>query len=608
MSLMADTILLRLKEQVTLYRTPEKDVYVGYQSPWGPEVVASNSKRFYDWMRSQMLGLYQMSVSTGDCKLVAETLAAAALNTPAIEERRVYTRVGWHKESQTLYINLANDLHQLVGIRAGVAPFLVGPDEVPLLFHFADKAKPLPVPLGLADRALPAPQAPADGETGAPNETLDALMARVLPPRTKPYQRVLMIAWLLGALHPTGPYPILALGGEPGSAKSFTCRLLRRIVDPAKPDLLSGVTDSRNLAVAAKHNYCLAFDNLGKLDKKQSDILCRLATGAGIARRSLYTDEELHTLEVKRPVLLNGIAEVITEADLLDRSIQIHLPRLAEGDRRPEMELWAQFQASLPAILGQLYRAVAQALANLETVVMPQASVPRMLDFARFVLAAESAIGWEPGTFLQAFEASREEAMEQAITASFPAQALIRWMQGRERAHRATGAPVAWHGTAQELHKELDAIVRKHAKGVPDADWPRKATVLMRHLQTAATPLRRLGLDLERRTETKARLHITYITPKGVTLWQTFPTFAGKGLAHERGDQGETSFRVAYARRDPVTTENRALLQRAGYSDEQVDGLTNQLAREILRAFQQAGMDREDYEGVYAQAGGDDAA
>jgi hypothetical protein len=43
---------------------------------------------------------------------------------------------------------------------------------------------------------------------------------------------VLVVAWLLAALRPSGPYPLLAVSGEQGSAKTVLSKLLRALVDP----------------------------------------------------------------------------------------------------------------------------------------------------------------------------------------------------------------------------------------------------------------------------------------------------------------------------------------------------------------------------------------
>jgi hypothetical protein len=42
---------------------------------------------------------------------------------------------------------------------------------------------------------------------------------------------VLAVAWLLGALRDRGPYPVLGITGEQGSAKSWLARLLRALID-----------------------------------------------------------------------------------------------------------------------------------------------------------------------------------------------------------------------------------------------------------------------------------------------------------------------------------------------------------------------------------------
>jgi hypothetical protein len=49
-----------------------------------------------------------------------------------------------------------------------------------------------------------------------------------------------------------------------------------------------------------------------------SDALCRLATGGSFAVRQLYTDDEEVLFEASRPILLNGIEDVICRPDLGD--------------------------------------------------------------------------------------------------------------------------------------------------------------------------------------------------------------------------------------------------------------------------------------------------
>ena len=96
--------------------------------------------------------------------------------------------------------------------------------------------------------------------------------------------------------------------------------------------------------IAANNSYLLAFDNLSGVPHWLSDALCRLATGGSFAVRQLYTDDEEVLFEASRPILVNGIEEVVSRPDLGDRAIFLTLAPIADADRRPEAELWREFE------------------------------------------------------------------------------------------------------------------------------------------------------------------------------------------------------------------------------------------------------------------------
>ena len=79
---------------------------------------------------------------------------------------------------------------------------------------------------------------------------------------------------------------------------------------------------------------------------------CRLATGGGFGTRQLYTDQEEVLFAAMRPAMLNGIADVATRPDLLDRSLVVELPLIPEERRRTEREIWAEFAEEHPRVLG----------------------------------------------------------------------------------------------------------------------------------------------------------------------------------------------------------------------------------------------------------------
>ncbi|MBK6756732.1 MAG: hypothetical protein IPG70_03445 [Moraxellaceae bacterium] len=61
----------------------------------------------------------------------------------------------------------------------------------------------------------------------------------------------------------------------------------------------------------------MAIDNLSGLSKDFSDVVCQIATGASSSKRKLYTDNDVETYEIARPIILNGIDDIASRGDLL---------------------------------------------------------------------------------------------------------------------------------------------------------------------------------------------------------------------------------------------------------------------------------------------------
>src|ERR1035437_9894433 len=124
---------------------------------------------------------------------------------------------------------------------------------------------------------------------------------------------VLVVAWALACLRNRGPYPVIVLSGEQGSANSTFSAILRALLDPNTAPLRGLPREDPDLFIAASNGHVLAFDNVSGLPAWISDTLCRLATGGGFAVRQLYTDQDEVLLDATRPLILNAIDEVITK-------------------------------------------------------------------------------------------------------------------------------------------------------------------------------------------------------------------------------------------------------------------------------------------------------
>ncbi len=292
----------------------------------------------------------------------------------------------------------------------------------------------------------------------------------------------LAVSWVMGSLRPRGPYPILALHGEQGSAKSTTSRVLRGLVDPNSSPVRAEPRDGRDLMIAARNAWILGFDNLSRLSPWLSDALCRLATGGGFATRELYTDVEETIFEAQRPIVLNGIADVATRSDFLDRTLVLYLPPVQDECRRDEESFWREFEAARPALLGALLDVVSVALGNQESVRV--GALPRMADFARWITAAEPGLGWEPGSFVAAYRSNRETANSLALEGSALTGPLL-----------ALADAGGFEGTATALLDRLREAAPDES--VRQRNWPDSARALSDRLRRLAPNLRAAGLDVE---------------------------------------------------------------------------------------------------------------
>ena len=112
--------------------------------------------------------------------------------------------------------------------------------------------------------------------------------------------------------------------------------------------------------------------------------------------------------QAARPIILNGIEDVITRPDLADRAIFLTLPHVQEERRSAESEIWRDFKSAQPCILEALLDAASHGLCAVPEVRLEQ--LPRMADFALWATACERVF-YSAGRFLHAYKANRRSAM-----------------------------------------------------------------------------------------------------------------------------------------------------------------------------------------------------
>jgi hypothetical protein len=197
-----------------------------------------------------------------------------------------------------------------------------------------------------------------------------------------------------------------------------------------------------------------------------------------------------------RPMILNGIEDIISRPDLADRALFLTLEPIPEERRRLETELWAAFEAERPRILGVLLDAVAKGLAMLPQTKLDM--LPRMADFAHWATACETAL-LPAGAFEAAYCGNRDDAVESVIEAD-PIAVATRtvMMRGTE-----------WRGTASDLLGALAAVADERVTKAKS--WPDSPRALAGRLRRAATFLRKIGIEINFFREGRARTRIIQI-------------------------------------------------------------------------------------------------
>lgn len=461
-------ILIDLTQTAELFHTPDGAGFADLDVNCHRETWPIRAKGFRRWLARRFFEETGGAPSSEALQSALNVIEAKAhFDAP---ERQVHIRVGGL--DGRLYLDLGDETWRAVEIDATGWRVI---DNPPVRFRRASGMKPMPIPVG-----------------GGSIETLRSF----LNVQTDA-DFVLVVAWAMACLRNHGPYPVIVLSGEQGSAKSTFSALLRALLDPNTAPLRALPREDRDLFIAASNGHVLAFDNVSGLPAWISDTLCRLATGGGFAVRQLYSDQDEVLFDAARPVILNGIEDIVTRPDLADRAVFLTLEPIPEDRRRPEQELWAAFELERPRILGVMLDAVAKGLAELPRTKLDR--LPRMADFALWATACETAL-WSSGTFWSAYCGNRDEAVDGVIDADPIAAAIRTVMTTRTE----------WTGTASEL---LGALAEIAGERVAKAKtWPDSPRALAGRLRRAATFLRKIGIDIGFEREGRARTRTIRLT------------------------------------------------------------------------------------------------
>lgn len=436
------------------------DLYVQISHGDAPTLVRLNSASFHNHLNRLVdiftHGAPEAVISRADFDDIQEFLRAKAHRIA--KTRPVFKRVAWLPDEEELWIDLSREDGLCVRITS--SGWILEAPLAPLFVRFP------------MQRPLPLPEPSDDGH---------AAYLRILPPGISDGDAKLLLGAILGCLIPSNfnasfSYPTIIITGEAGSGKSTLSKTIKRLIDNELATVAAKPTKLDDLYVDAQDTHLLSYDNVDFVRGSLSDALCQLTTASAIKKRKFYTDAEKLLLRAHNPIQLNGIHPDIPRQDFLDRSISIHLSRIAH--LTPDAV--NRTEADLPLVMGYICDLLVRAIANYHTTELSQ---PTRLSLLAKIATAAQPFGCET-PFVDLLAANQREALiatqdnNQVIAALFDLLAKQR----------------VWSGTYKGLLKILTERADEATTRSPE--WPASPHRLANLMRTHARLLREQGLEI----------------------------------------------------------------------------------------------------------------
>ncbi len=302
--------------------------------------------------------------------------------------------------------------------------------------------------------------------------------------------RLLLKVYIVSMFIPEIAHPILLLHGEKGSAKSTLQTLIKLLVDPSKPSLLTIQNDKNEFIQQLAHNYVTFYDNVNHNPTWLSDEACKAVTGIGHTKRKLYTNDEDIVYEYKRCLSFNGINISMTEPDALDRSIMIELQRIRKELRQVESCIYEEFEKLKPELLGYIFDTLSKSIQIKETIKLQD--LPRMAEFALWGEAIARALNYEPLRFINAYYENIGRQNIEALEANQLGQALIKLFDELGDSHQTE-----WYSSTAECLVKLNEIAGKNNMNTDSRSWPKSTNSFSRSInRIRSNLLEGLGIDI----------------------------------------------------------------------------------------------------------------
>lgn len=390
----------------------------------------------------------------------------------------------WNEQTQTLYID-TND----------GTMFVLNGEQIEVRDNGYDNV------LFLSDRAADPIDPDFTADLGEFHQLFDGLSLAGEDPEEQAQSLALLKVWPLSIffLEALPTRPILALIGEQGSGKTTLGRRLGLVLygpsfqvgsfrsDPSgEDDFIAAIT-------ARRFNV---FDNADAHIRWLPDHLARLATGADIEKRELYTTNKLISYRTDCMLVITSRDPRWKRDDVARRLLPIRMETI-QGNKRPEKQLQGEIINRRGAIWGSILTVLNQIVARIRTTAGQSTSSHRLADFdwfgslaapvldlhAEFIAAmtslnrAQLTLLGEGDERLELFTLWVKERLlmlsEELITSQELFSELRRIYPGPERMNpfKNTTALGAWLGRHKELIEAHVGIVVREARSSVTRSW-----------------------------------------------------------------------------------------------------------------------------------------
>lgn len=170
----------------------------------------------------------------------------------------------------------------------------------------------------------------------------------------------------------------------------------------------------------------------------------------------------------------------MTEADVSSRSITVKMETIPRKLNRPESEIYAEFEALKPALLGFIFDTIAKVLEIIESIKLTD--LPRVGDFATWGEAVARVLGYKDRQFLDAYYENIGKQNAESVENDNVGETVVKLYDVLVERKRTQ-----WIGLVRDLLNELKVIAESINIDTNSKDWPKIGNGLTRRLNEIRT-------------------------------------------------------------------------------------------------------------------------